>query len=184
MSDLKIVKNGEESAHNDNGQTEQEFIDSDKVFIVQIINYKNEVGYMAEFEGKKMILKQIGPLVKKFTDHDQAKAYGNTLHGVQKKVIGKHKIAELIAAQDGSVTIPVDKVETDMYHVVVLEKTTKSEVGYITYKPETDEYSVIKGQNGAAFWGGEKEADTFIDLANKTFFKDHKDLVLEKVKYK
>ena len=161
--------------------------DLDSVFLVQVVNHKGEVGYIGKQDGKDVTVGRICHLVTKFGDHKSAKAFANSIKGARTNVLGRHRIEKIILEQeaaDKQATVPLEQVEGEMYHIIVKETASGNLVGYITYKPETDEYSVIPGTEKAAFWNSVETADAFISEATKTFLAQHTDLTLEKVKYK
>lgn len=186
---MEIVKGGLNGNHNVGGDSGQVLSGDlpEKVFIVQVINYKGDVGYMGQDkDGKSIILPTIVPLVIKFGDYKNAKTYAATIKGAKTDILGKGRIEKIlmqqVADQDNK-TVPLDKVEGSMYKVIV--KTITGEmVGYISYKMETDEYSVITKEEGSAFWDKEDVVDNFMKVAKETFLSQHKDLVLEKIKVK
>lgn len=177
---MEIVKD----TRKDFAKDEHGNFDLNSVFLVQVINHSGEVAYTGTQDGKNITVNQICHLCTKFGDYKSAKAFANTIKGARTNVIGKHKIEKIILEQENNATIPIDKVEGEMYHVVVNVKETGDLLGYITYKSETDEYSVIKSTDNAAFWNSTESADAFITEATKTFLAQHQDLTLEKVKYK
>ncbi len=177
---MEIVKNDKDALKKDKDGN----FDLDSVFLVQVINHKGEVAYTGTENGKNITVDKICHLCTKFGDYKSAKAFANTIKGARTNVIGKHKIEKILQEQENNTIVPIDKVEGEMYHVVVKVKESGDQVGYITYKPETDEYSVIKSTENAAFWLSVEGVELFITEATKTFLAQHQDLTLEKVKYK
>lgn len=184
---MEIVKDDRKAEGHTFAKDKDGNFDLDSVFLVQVINHKGEIGYIGKQDGKDVTIGRICHLVTKFGDYKSAKAFANTIKGAKTNILGRHRIERIILeqeAQDQHNTVPLEKVEGEMYHIIVKEAQSGNLVGYITYKPETDEYSVIPGTEKAAFWNSVETAEAFIAEATKTFLSQHPDLKLEKVKYK
>ncbi len=184
---LKVVK-GSENLKDSSGEAQEEIVggsDSEKMFVVQITNYKKDVGYLGKREGRDVMLDKLTPMVTRFDTYKAAKDAGNKFHGCQIDILGSHRIEKILEKQGGvEVTVPLSEVETDLYHVLVKEKSSGELVGWMSYKRETDEYAVIGKEEGAAFWDNEVTLDNFIKAATGTFLAGNPDLMLEKKQYK
>lgn len=172
---LKVVHNEKE----DNSKK-----DADQVFIVEVKNQKNEIGYVGNHNGKVFVFKDICSEVIKFKTAKDAREVALKISNVQTRILNKEKIEKILSIQkDIDVVVPATDVKEDLYSVAVLDMNTNEVLGHLAYKPELKQYYMISGDKSKtepiAFWEGEENVDSFISSA-QSLVEKHKNLVLKK----
>lgn len=181
---LKVIKG--KGGSNSNGST-----NSDKgVFIIEVIkpddksrNIKGEVGYIAEVNGKISVALKLIPQVVRYTSYKEASRQINHIrdhigNGVELNILGQKRIEELLAGQsDLDVVVPIDEVK-GTYIVAVRDINTNETLGYIEYKPDTNQYLIKKTKEAVAFWEGKENVEKFIEGA-KPLIANHPNLELK-----
>lgn len=164
---LKVVKgakgkrsSGISSAESDEG-----------IFIIEAKNIKDEVGYIAEVNGKISVSQKLIPQVVRYTSYKAAKRQLNhiesNIQGLELKILGKKAIEEIIAGdKDLDVVIPANEVK-EAYIIGVYDTTTKETIGYVTFNPAANNYYMKKTKEGVSFWEGKNTVDKFVGDAKK-----------------
>ena len=154
---LKIVKGGNK-------------LTSDKgTYIIQAINIKDEVGYIADVNNKISVSEKLIPQVVRYSSYKEAKRQLNhiesNIQGLKLKILGEKQIAEILESQENlDIVVPVDEVKESCI-VSVFDKDTKEVIGYITFNPENNSYYVKKDRGGVAFWEGKENVERFVEGA-------------------
>lgn len=141
----------------------------EKLFIVQVINKENKLGYLCDIDNKACICDTIIPEVVKFDDYQKAKETANAIkgHGIKTKIIGEVTIEKILEKQGirEKEIIPISAVDKKIYHVLVVDKKTEQSIGHVSFK--SNEFSIVKGKDGAAFWDSEAKVEGFIKQLNE-----------------
>jgi hypothetical protein len=166
---LKIVKGGNK-IKTDSG-----------TYIIQAINIKDEIGYIADVNNKISVSKKLIPQVVRYTSYKEAKRQLNhiesNIQGLKLKILGEKHIAEILEDQDNlDIVVPVNEVNNS-YIVSVFDKDTKEIIGYITFNPDNNTYMIKKDRGGVAFWEGKENVERFIEGA-KQLIKSYPNLEL------
>lgn len=171
---LKVVHNEKE----DNSKKE-----ADQVFIVEVKNQKNEIGYVGSHNGKVFVFKDICSEVIKFKTAKDAREVALKISNVQTRILNKEKIENILSTQkDIDVVVPASDVAVDLYCVAVIDTNTNEKIGHLGYKPELKQYYLESSRDEKkpiAFWEGETNVDSFIESATSLVEK-HKNLKLVK----
>jgi hypothetical protein len=170
---LRVIKN----------EPEKE-IPSDQVFIVEVKNQKQEIGYVGNHNGKIFVFKDICSEVIKFKTAKEARAVALKISNVQTRILNNEKIEKILSKQkDIDVVIPAKDIAEDLYCVAVLDTNTNEKIGHLGYKPELKQYYLVESNRDKdkpiAFWEGETNVDSFIGSATSLVEK-HKNLKLVK----
>ena len=145
---------------------------SDKgLFIIEAINNKDEVGYIAEVGGKISVSQKLIPQVVRYTSYKEAKLQVNhiesNIQGLKLKILSQKKIEEILADDKNlDVVVPVGEVK-ESYIVGVFDNTTLETIGYLCYNPDNKSYFMKQSKNGVAFWDSKENVDKFIEGGTK-----------------
>jgi len=176
---LKIVKGGKSNSVSSSEESEV------GLFIIECVNSKGELGYIAEVNNKISVSQKLIPQVVRFNSYKDAKKQINhiqsNIQGLTLKVIGQKRIEEILAGQgDLDIIVPVGEVKAS-YIVSVYDTNTKETIGYLAFEPKDNKYSMKTNKEAVAFWESKDHVDKFIEGA-KGLIVSHKNLELRSEK--
>lgn len=156
---------------------------SDQFYILRITNQKKQVGYVAKVDEKLVIALKLIPEIVRFPKYNIAKELGKQFRNSKIEILDKSQVEKLLLTEAAEITVPLNDMDVDVFHIIVKDKATSELWGYLTYNQGTDEYSIVKTTEGAAFWPDVIKAGAFISAAEKVIQANYPNLTLEIKKF-